>query len=291
MKYFSMEDNNMKRNLMKWILCILVIAFICILFINFKENILFKDKKNDNLISYLINKNENVNIDIFDDQNNDVIYSKNINVGIKNFDENKKYEIFIVVGENSIKKDLISDNEEIEVSYINEGLNSIQVVVYEEGISIYDTTRDVYYVEKYKNQFLDNLSFNGISTHFGDNLQKEFNNTEKLVKAFGIKYVRTDFFQKLIHTGEIYDFSECDKWVKKLTDNTGIKLLCLLNGVRYSDHIINSNEEVEDFFEFYKIVKNRYPNISDFEILNEINADSGNFKKRLFFFRRYAMVC
>ena len=68
-------------------------------------------------------------------------------------------------------------------------------------------------------------------------------------------------------------------------------MLCLLNGVKYSDHIINSNEEVEDFFEFYKIVKNRYPNISDFEILNEINADSGNFKKRLFFFRRYAMVC
>lgn len=282
----------MNKRLIKWSLCIvLFIIFVCILFEISKENLLSKKLKSTSIFNYFTDNASRIYIDIFDDQNNNVVYSKKINVSINDFDKNKKYEVSINIDNNSIKEEMLNDTEEIEVSYISEGKNSIDIKIYEDETVIYDKTQEIYYVENYKKQFLDKLNFNGISTHYGDNKEKEFNNTEKLVKAFGIKYVRTDFFQKLIHNGEIYDFSECDKWVKKLTDNTGIKLLCLLNGVRYSDHIINSNEEVEDFFEFYKIVKNRYPNISDFEILNEINADSGNFKKRLFFFGRYAMVC
>lgn len=277
------EDDDMNKRLIKWSLCIvLFIIFVCILFEINKENFLSKKLKSTSIFNYFIDNASRIYIDIFDNQNNNVVYSKKINVSINDFDKNKKYEVSINLDNNSIKEEMLNDTEEIEVSYISEGKNSINIKIYEDETVIYDKTQEIYYVENYKKQFLDKLNFNGISTHYGDNKEKEYNNTEKLVKSFGIQYVRTDFFQKQVYNNGIYDFSKYDKWVRDLTNNTGIKILCLLNGVRYSDYIINSNEEVEDFFKYYQNLKNHYPYICDFEILNEINANSANFKKGYF---------
>lgn len=190
-----------------------------------------------------------------------------IKIKITNLESNSEYKIKYA----NIEKDLKEGTNQIEIN-LEEGFNEVNIELLKNDKNFYNFQKQIYYIEKYKKQFLDELSLNAVSTHFVNSLDDE--NTIKLLKQLGIKEVRDDIIWKNIQkeNGDM-DFSSYDKWINKLYENN-IELIAILNKpgkLVGDDEKISSDEEVEKFADFAEKFAKRYPQVKKYEILNEPN--------------------
>lgn len=190
-----------------------------------------------------------------------------IKIKITNLESNSEYKIKYA----NIEKNLKEGTNQIEID-LEERANEVNIELLKNDKNFYNFQKQIYYIEKYKKQFLDELSLNSVSTHFVNGLDNE--NTIKLLKQLGIKEVRDDIIWKNIEkeNGDM-NFSSYDKWINNLYENN-MELIAILNkpgNLVGNDEKISSDEEVEKFANFAEKFAKRYPQVKKYEILNEPN--------------------
>lgn len=197
-----------------------------------------------------------------------------IEVKVSNCNSNSEYYVTYNVNntENNVKLEK-NKNNTIDID-LEEAKNDISINVKRDNEVIDSWNNTIYYYEPYKKQFLDELSSKGVQVHYRDGNWENVDKTGDMLIDSGVKYVRADFIlrDKKIKLNN-YNFSYYDKWIKKVSNNN-IKIIAILNmgGEFFGDDMkINSNEDIEKAVSFAKKIAERYPQIVDYEILNEPN--------------------
>ena len=136
---------------------------------------------------------------------------------------------------------------------------------------------DIDYGDKYHKQFLDELTYTTISTHFGLEWNKDnIESTVEVLNNLGIKSIRDDIRWGIVQKKDgTFDFSSTDMWINELTKNK-IEIQAVLGFAKDyqlgNDYKISSKDEVKKFLEYAKAVMERYPQIKQYEIWNEPNG-------------------
>ena len=202
-----------------------------------------------------------------------VVYNKasQLYIEIGDFSQENTYKIKYGNSEISLK------NKETIIDYsLSEGLNNIKAQLYVNDSLQYEETLQVYYIEPYKEQFLDELSDESVSTHYRTGKYENYNLSVELLKNLGTNYIRTDFFWGYIYQNGKYDFSKYDNWINSMKkDAPNIKILAILNSsasIVGEDRKINTEEELKEFVNFCSNTAKHYPEILDYQILNEPNS-------------------
>lgn len=120
------------------------------------------------IVKYNINKSETVNKNqtlsenesdyLINLNDNSVVYSKemNIEVKIKDFEESDIYNIELYINENKvIDMQHIEQIFKYNLNLENEGKNDIKIIIYKNYNKNFEKTVNVYYIEEYQKQFLD----------------------------------------------------------------------------------------------------------------------------------------
>lgn len=271
----------MKKVMLRLSIIVILITF----FIWFIPIIVINSKRQYIIENYDINHMYNLsnlynvlkaNTTIELDVEENVIYNGicKVSVSTINFSNNK----------NSIKifvDNVTLNDEEIEkikklgyMEFSNEGKHEIKVQILQDTDIVSEDTKIVYYIKKYKKQFLDELSNKGTIVHYLNGSWEKYEKTADLLINCGIKNIRTTFSWKDIEIdNDIFKFNYYDKWIQKLTDN-GVNIIACFNRIeKYSgtDGIINTEEEKNEFLKFAKEVIKRYPQIKNYEFVNEPN--------------------
>ena len=195
---------------------------------------------------------------------NDFLPSNNYLIQVYREDE-KIYEI------NNIQEDNFKINIELR-----EGINNLKINISENNSLGETYLLYVYYVKPYEKQFLDEYEIDGTQTHYRDGSMEDFEQSYDLITYGGNKYVRIEFIWQCIYKNGKYDFSKYDEYVNKI-DKNKTKILALVNGfgsLAGSDKKINNDEELENFIEFVDEIIAKYPYITQYEILNEVNQEA-----------------
>lgn len=209
-----------------------------------------------------------------------VVYSNafTISTKIENYDESANYKIDIWVNEKLIlQKDINSAEEQLQIEFEKEGKQSVQVDFYKNNETTNSEKVDIYYIEPYEEQFLDELSMNSVTTHYRAGTYEDYNKSIPILSTLGVQYTRMDFFCSYLYrsNGDYYDFSTYDKWINMLKEKAPeLKLVAIIQPVYKflgNDNKFSSEEEVNFYVETCKAVANHYPDIEYFEILNEPN--------------------
>lgn len=286
-----------KRKKLKIIFCIILIAIIVfyvvpsiiIQIIKQNNNITLTERSipvYDIVDLYNVLQNiQNYNISIEDEA---VIYNAkySFTININEFSESDNYEIEITLNDNKIidKQQMKSENQyEMDLT---EGSNSITINLYKNSSLEQTNEYTIYMIEPYQEQFLDELSTKGVAVHYRDGTMEDYSISKTFLQALGAKYVRAEFLQWSIGKNGEFDYSVYDKWVKDLLNTTDIKILAILDGIPSTiygkDMKINSEEEINRYVEFFKSVKQQYPELEYYEILNEVNLYSPTYKGAYF---------
>lgn len=118
-----------------------------------------------------------------------VIYqnSMDINISIKNFEEQKKYKIIIEINENIvIEQENINSENDFTIDLVDEGSKNINIMIYENDQENYNKSFVVYYIQPYEKQFLDELSNKSIQTHYIDGTWEAYENSLKMINYMRI---------------------------------------------------------------------------------------------------------
>ena len=263
------------------IICLIIwgVPNIVILFVK-NDNDSTLEKKNRDIYNIfdmykLLSKNVNENsyVEILDN----VIYEKNlqINTNIKDLEQNSYYfELYL--GQQEEKCYNISNKNEIfniPIELDTEGENNVTIKLYKNNELIQEKEQKIYYIEKYKKQFLDELTSVciGVRPQYMGDLTKTIN----LLKSCGINQVRVDALLTSIYKDGIANITNTDNWVGQFSDN-GIEIELILNTDKKSnlfgiDGKISSEEEKDEILRMIEDMINRYPQISKYEFLNEPN--------------------
>lgn len=209
---------------------------------------------------------------------NNITYSDNIelNASINEYLNDFKYNIQIFLNNSEIlSKEIFSENETIPINLQTEGENEIKVKVTKDDIVEYEEVINIYYIKPYEKQYLDELSNKGVQVHYRHNNKwEDYNKSIPLIKAIGAKYLRADLFYSSVNKGnQDYNFTYYDEWINQATSN-GLNIILEFNGFTTKDGEsikFDTEEEFNEFETFINQVIERYPQISNFEILNEPN--------------------
>lgn len=267
-----------------FLIFIIVPTMILLLFNYRNEKQLFRIYNIMELYNYIQQEIYEDNVEIQIGGNNNISYDNKIEIGvkIKNRKENEEYEINIINNGTVIKNELIENEEYKESISLSENKNDIDVKIYIKQNIEKEESKTIYFIPNYNKQFLDEISKKGIQVHYRDGSKEEYSESNVLLKNLGVNYVRADFLEDSIErTKGKYNFSEYDKWVNDLKNNSNIKILAIINGLtKYygNDMLINNDKEIENYIIFLKEVKKHYQQINDFQILNEVNVYSPTYK-------------
>ena len=209
---------------------------------------------------------------------NNITYSDNIelNASINEYSNDFKYNVQIFLNNSEIlSKEIFSENETIPISLQTEGKNEIKIKVTKDDVVEYEEVINIYYIKPYEKQYLDELSNKGIQVHYRQNNKwEDYNKSIPLIKAIGAKYLRADLFYSSVNKGnQDYNFTYYDEWINQATNN-GLNIILEFNGFTTKDGEsikFDTEEEFNEFETFINQVIERYPQISNFEILNEPN--------------------
>ena len=219
-----------------------------------------------------------------DDQNGMFIYSNiykfNVNCQEIN-DENNEYKVVVSCNNNISEIELKNRNQECSFLLNDEGENIINISLYENGTVIEDIEKTVYYIQPYEKQFADELTTKGINVHYISSIRDEYEWANKLLDCLGINYVRTDFWYKdIAKDKEVYNYRIIDRWLNDLNNYKHIKVLGILDyyyDENEENKLIDSEDEENALIEFYRNLKNKYPMITDYEIINEANTNRNGY--------------
>ena len=197
----------------------------------------------------------------FENEKNNIVYDENLKLTIflKNniFSSNKNLKLTI----NGLEYKISTEQNKYSIK-LNEGKNNVEINILSNGEVIFTKNETIYRIEPYKKQFLDETNYNGIAIHYPDN--ENYDLTCNQLFNLGSNYVRTDFKMNTI-IRENYKFSNYN-WVEEL-NNKNIKILAIVDDNSY----INSNKKVDNYLNFIEKIIEKYPFITDFELMNEIN--------------------
>lgn len=204
-------------------------------------------------------------------KDNEIVFDKELQIILKiiNYSDDNENMIDIKLnGEKIVNNERLEKENSINVSLNEEGKNELNIIIYLNNEEVRNKIINIYYVAPYKGAFLDELVKKGIGVHYpsGENYEKSF----PLLKAIGVRYIRTDFKKNVITPDDkTFNFEKYDYWVKDLTENN-IKILAILD----ENYFVDTDIEVNTYTNFYREVKKRYPQIEDFEIMNEVNIQN-----------------
>lgn len=202
--------------------------------------------------------------------NNYLTYNSNIEILI-NIDENSNLQdISIIVNNNKYSIDAYKKMLSIQ---LEEGKNSINIAIYNADNKVKEITKDIFYIEPYKAQFNDEKNINGVSAHFG----LEIDNIELVeeLKNLGIKTVRDDISLDKIYNKKTFNYSKYDEWINELNQNN-IELIAIINNFSKflkNGKTISCDEDIELISKCTLNFVKRYNNIKFIQILNEQNLN------------------
>ena len=229
------------------------------------------------LYNYMLSNEPRYEVNI--NSNNGILYDNlcQINIRLKNFSINNKYKIELYKDNEifNVIENVQDENINTEIQLV-EGNNDIKVNIYEDENLLGTYNETLYYIQPYDKQFLDELENDGTQTHYRDGSMEDFDKSYELLKNEGSKYVRVEFIWQSIYINGKYNFSKYDEYIGKI-DTSKTKILGLINGfgsLAGSDKKINTDEEFNSFIEFVDQIIKKYPYITQFEILNEVNQTS-----------------
>lgn len=212
---------------------------------------------------------------------NQIIYSNmcEIDINIIDFDS-QEYDINLYIDDINLSKEdvqRVQKNKYIKLD--EEGNHQIKVQINVEDNIIAEDTKKIYYIKPYDKQFLDEFSNKGTIVHYLNGSWEKYEKTADLLINCGIKNIRTTFSWKDIEINnekDIFNFDYYDKWIDKLTQNEVNIIACFNRISQYSgeDKIINNEKEKAEFLKFAKEVIGRYPQIKNYEFINEPNLNS-----------------
>ncbi len=229
-----------------------------------------KEKQNSSNGEYSINLN-----------NDAIIYENNLNFNLKisNFNNESKYRAIIKVNDETVKEENIMYEENtFSLEFKDEGKKIIYITLYKDSTECGNFERNVYYVEPYQSQFLDQLSNKGVSCHYKDGTWEKYRKSSELNNNLGTNYLRIEFVWNVIDKNNgTYDFSGYDSYLT----NTNKKIVGIFNEQKAgylagNDLKINTEDELNQFIEFVEEVAKKYPFIKYYQILNEPNYSNSN---------------
>lgn len=192
-----------------------------------------------------------------------------ININLTNLESNSQY----IVKLNDQMQTLNEGDNQI-ISNLKEGKNNLTIYLMKNNNIFYSLEKEIYYIEKYHKQFLDEFNENAVSTHFDYKLDDV--RSIQLLDSLGIHTLRDDISWKDIENeqGE-YNFSKYDEWIGELY-HSGFELIAIINNpgdLLGADKIISNDEELNKLVRFCVEFAKRYPQITQYEILNEPNLN------------------
>ncbi len=216
-------------------------------------------------------QSENYQISIADGE--ECVYENacQLKVEIENYSQDDSYK-FIVNDEEFV----LSDKETILDYTLLEGENNFNVKLYKNDLLEKEEDLQIFYIKPYEKQFLDELTRVSISTHYRTGKYEDYDSSVQLLGNLGVNYIRTDFFWGYIYLNGEYNFSKYDEWINAMKEDApNVKILGILNSsasIVGEDRKIDTEEELEAFVDFCSNVAKHYPEIVDYQILNEPNG-------------------
>ena len=198
-----------------------------------------------------------------------------INNGGKDVDT---YQLEWGIGDDIQEKTLdVNSVEKIQFEFEKEGKNQCKIILKKNNIVIEEWQKDVYYIKEYQTQFGEKLSNQYICAHFIDNLWADIDRLD-LLNAIGIKGVRADIVLTIIYANNDEKYDRFDSWINKILDS-GLEIQAILNTNPNSvsklfgdDGKVSNDSELQNIINMSEKIANRYPQITEFEILNEPNS-------------------
>lgn len=209
----------------------------------------------------------------------EVLYTNeySFDIKIEEFEEIKEYRIEVLINDDEVLNcTLEKDEEEFLIDLGKEGIKNLRFIVYVDNEICREEELTVAYVKPYQKQFLDELSRRGVIVHYTDGSWEKFDKSVDLLQQLGVKNVRATLSWEKIEKddkNDIFDFSGYDEWIKGLTER-GINIIACFNGFQGHcglDGKINTEEEEKEFLKFASKVIERYPQIKNYEFINEPN--------------------
>ena len=134
--------------------------------------------------------------------------------------ENHHYQIEYGVGEKLSSIEITEMNTNISIPLTEEGLNNITITIKDDNVDICKWINDVYYIEPYETQFLEELNQEGYSTHMGYHWYADDPEQITLLKSMGATYIRDDIRWNIIEKEDgSYYYTKTDEWVNKAYEN------------------------------------------------------------------------
>ena len=274
------EKNNIRKKIFFYLFIILIIVMIPNIMVKIIKNKVnrysYYLKENKELLDQLENKkfytigdliysinslnSEKKVVDNLDEFE-DIVYEKQVNVIIdaNHMDDNS--QINIKVNDEECLNNILEDTNDIQLQLL-EGMNNIEISIFENNELYYYKERKIYYIKKYIKQFAEKSSNFGITVQYINGTREKYENSNKQLKELGAMNIK----------GEIClaDYSNENKnydWIKDLKDNSNFNIILLLNINPLKIDSQNTIYKIEDFVN--KIYTNL--NINKIELLNEVN--------------------
>lgn len=157
---------------------------------------------------------------------------------------------------------------ELSYSEFLEGKNIIELTIIKDNLEICTWQDEIYYIDGYSKQFLDELEIHGVSDYF---IWMDINQEIDLLEGMGVNYIRSDITgQEIEKNGYIL----YDRTIPKMIEKD-YKVIGILNGftidVTGDDGKISNDEELQKFLKYAEGIIERYPKIYGLEICNEPN--------------------
>ena len=209
---------------------------------------------------------------------NNIIYENHVlmNITIINYNSKSNYKLEVKINNKQNIEQKLQKYNKINVNIDNESKNNLEICLYKDNDEMVKVEKEIYCIEPYKTQFLEELENEGTVMHIRDGTRENYETSINMYKNIGGKYVREDFqlLDKYLLNKDS-DYATYDKWINTINENN-MKVILIMNGSDKSfageDGKINSEIEVEKFVEIAENIAKRYNFITKYEIINEPNT-------------------
>ena len=216
---------------------------------------------------------------------NSIVYNNNINMklDISNFNKDSSYNVIIKIDDKEyIEQEITQKESNFSIELENEGQKGINIVIYKDGLEKVNKTINIFYIEPYKTQFLEELSNKGIKVLY-KNVEddEQCKKTAELISNIGVKNVRIAIKGNLFaNQNKVYDLKFLNQFIE-YTKNSNIKIssgISEIGAMGGENKKIDTDEELEHLLDLVTYVITNYPEIENLEILNEPNYLNPTYK-------------
>ena len=191
--------------------------------------------------------------------NNVISFLPEFNITISPND-NKTYLIKYNVNQN-VYEEKISGKSNLFIKLEKNKNNIVSINVISDNTIIEKKEIHIFEVENYQHQFAERVSMNGVQTHYINGTREDFEKDKELLFNLGAMIIRDDFISKDSGLD-----TEKYNWVNKVNERK-IKILALA----YHNGKFVDEKDMNNYLKFIEDIENKFPFITDYEIMNEAN--------------------